>query len=203
LLRVLETREVLRVGSVSGTRVDVRFISATNEPLDALVARGAFRRDLYFRLAGMTLQVPSLRARRGEIPQLAAAFVREFAERAGRTPAEFSREALALLCRYDWPGNIRELRNVCERAVVLSRGGQIRPEHLQLPNAPTVEIEPESGGLVPRAVIAELERQRLVETLEKTNGNQTQAARVLGISRRTLINRLDEFGLARPRKPRG
>ncbi len=206
LLRVLESGEVLRVGSVSPRIVDVRFVCATNQSLDALVAAGSFRRDLYFRLAGMTLLVPPLRERRAEIPALARELATRFCERAGRPAVELTSGAITLLCSYAFPGNIRELRNVIERAVVLSRGAPIGPEHLQLGESPPSVPPPPSGcaqdagGLVPKGVVEEIERRRIVEALEQTSGNQTAAAELLGISRRMLVNRLDAHGLPRPRK---
>jgi len=206
LLRVLESGEVLRVGSTSPRRVNVRFVCATNENLDQLVAEGRFRRDLYFRLAGMVLRIPPLRERRAEITGLAQELVTQFCTKAARPLAALSSGALTLLMAYHWPGNIRELRNVVERAVVLSRGGPIEPEHLQLgPIGDSMPPPPnpaysERGELVPRAVVEEIERRRIVDALEKTGGNQTAAAELLGISRRTLVNRLAQFGFPRPRK---
>jgi transcriptional regulator with GAF, ATPase, and Fis domain len=204
LLRVLESGEVMRVGSIQPCTVDVRFISATNESLDERVAMGAFRRDLYFRLAGMTLLVPPLRERRSELPALAQHFVQQACESQGRPTAAISSAAMTLLCSYGYPGNIRELRNVVERALVLSRGAAITPEYLQIGTQRPSAAPPAPGspahGLVPRQLVEEIERRRIVEALEQTGGNQTAAAALLGISRRTLVNRLAAFDLPRPRK---
>src|SRR4029077_19810852 len=122
LLRVLETRLVTRVGGLKPKAIDVRFVAATNRNLEEEVAAGRFRRDLYFRLNGMTLHIPPLRARRGEIVQLARIFMRTFAEQGKRRPPELSPEAQRLLEEYPWPGNVRELRNMMERAALLCTG---------------------------------------------------------------------------------
>src|SRR5262245_38915560 len=174
----------MRVGGTSPRHVDVRFVCATNENLEELVAQGRFRRDLYFRLAGMVLRVPPLRERRSEIAGLAHEIMARFCEKAGRPVPSISTGAITLLAAYRWPGNIRELRNVVERAVVLSRGGPIEPDHLQLGalgEMPARDISSTAPGeLVPRAVVEEIERRRIIDALEKTGGNQTAAAGLLG-----------------------
>jgi len=237
LLRVLEDREVRRVGGVRGRKVDVRFLAATNLDLDAAVAAGRFRRDLYFRLAGVTISVPALRERVAEIEPLARSFVREACRAADRTELALAPAALELLRRYAWPGNVRELKNVMERAVLLCSGPRIEPEHLPAtkmratiagvarigappmapvireastkpPAPPAEEVTasvrlPRKSAAPPARVkdeLKELEKQRILEALEKCGGNQKEAAQKLGISRRTLLHRLDEYGVARPRK---
>jgi two-component system response regulator AtoC len=207
LLRVVETKEMTRLGSVVPRRVDVRFVAATNRDLEGLVASGAFRQDLYFRLNGITLTIPPLRERRDEIATLAQAFALQ--ARPGAVPPVITKDALAALERYDWPGNVRELRSAIERAAVLSTGGVIGLEHIsigaagQRPN-PVVPPKSEAPFEHEREAIdrrlTELERQRIVEALERSAGNQTRAAKLLGMSRRTLATRLDELGLPRPRK---
>ena len=132
LLRVLETRLVNRIGGLKARPIDVRFVAATNRNLEAEVAAGRFRRDLYFRLNGMTLHIPPLRARGGEILQLAAIFLRQFSQQQKHPPPTIDDEAQRLLERHLWPGNVRELRNMMERATLLSGGDQVRPEHLML-----------------------------------------------------------------------
>jgi len=218
LLRVLEEGSVLRVGARSPRPIDVRVIAATNRDLAAEVAAGNFRKDLYFRLNGLSLTIPPLRERTGEIEQLARRFVRASCSRVERPRLDVSGEALALLRGYAWPGNVRELRNVMDRAVVLCNSGIIGAEHLpetlrkppplfvardhEPARAPiattthTVDIEPQRF----RAEIKSLERLRIVEALQRSAGNQTRAAGLLGISRRTLVARLGEFDLPRPRK---
>ncbi len=208
LLRVLEQREVLRVGALKTRPIDVRFVSATNRDLEAEIAAGRFRRDLYFRLHGMAVRVRPLRERVREIEPLARAFVAEACAQARRAAIpEIAPAALALLNRYGWPGNVRELRNVMERAVVLCTGDVIEIDHLPGDAmAPRVELGREPRGPEVEALAAlydpdpERERARILDALTRSRGNQTQAAAQLGISRRTLINKLEQFKLPRPRK---
>ena len=190
-LRVIEDRAIFRVGSVRTRKIDVRFVAATNRDLEAEVERGTFRRDLFFRLAGVVLRVPPLRERRSEI----VAFAREFladATPAGAPKRELSTTAMLWLERQAWPGNLRELRNMVEGAVLICDGPVIEVEHLD----PTVGIDVRSN----RAKDAADERHRVVDALSRFAGNQSGAARSLGISRNTLIARLEKYGLARPRK---
>jgi DNA-binding NtrC family response regulator len=189
LLRALEYREIRRVGGVQSRSIDVRFIAATNRPLDQLVATGAFRRDLYFRLAGITLRLPPLRQRLVELAALSETLLAAACERQGRAPVRLSNRALARLRQHPFPGNVRELKNVLERALVMTDGERIEPEHLLF----------DSPGDAPLTSAAS-ERDRIAEALEAAGGNQTRAAELLGISRRTLVNRLDQFGFPRPRK---
>jgi two-component system, NtrC family, response regulator AtoC len=225
LLRVMEDAAVRRTASTlpnAGARprpVDVRYVASTSKDLAAEVDAGRFRRDLYFRLAGATFTIPPLRERRDEVLPLAEQFVASAAGPLGRAFA-LSEEAKQWLTTHDWPGNIRELRNACERAVLLATGAVIERHHLTIEdpskraisgprfrNSPTIPPPPgitaPSAADMPsqvRATVAELEKQRILEALDKCAGNQTRAAELLGISRRTLINRLDEYGIARPRK---
>jgi two-component system, NtrC family, response regulator AtoC len=206
LLRVVETKSVTRLGAVRAKSVDVRFVAATNRDMDAMVSAGTFRDDLYYRLAGFTLHVPSLRARVGEIPRLAEKFLADASRSLGRDAPVLSKAALARLEAYGWPGNIRELRNAIECAVLLCQGDAILPEHLP----PRVVGGPGAVGSGARtrarslhAEIEELERTRILEALERAGGNQSRAARELGISRRLLIERLDLYGAPRPRKSAG
>ncbi len=233
LLRVLEERQILRVGSVKPRPIDVRFIAATNRDLEAAVRLGGFREDLFFRLAGVTLVIPPLRERVSEIDGLCAAFVVEASTAAGRDEAPcIAKEALALLRRYVWPGNIRELRNVMERAVLLCGAGPIGLEHLPVDKlsatllagqepasyathatGPALDTAPPSHRLSPptlrpdakgsaadlRTEVAALERQRILEALQRCGGNQTRAAKALGMPRRTLVSRLAAYGIPRPR----
>ena len=222
LLRVLEERVVRRVGATTGKTLDVRFICATNRVLSDEVDDGRFRRDLYYRINGVTISIPALRERRPEISGLARAFARR--SRGGASPIVLGPEVLAALENHPWPGNIRELKNTVERAVLLSSGGSVRASHLALeaPSAgratrrdlqvtkpierissldlgePTVRPSQDPQTLA--TAVAELERQRILDTLTQCGGNQTRAARALGISRNTLLARLDAYGLPRPRK---
>jgi len=205
LLRVIEERKVLRVGGLQPLPIDVRFVAATNRNLEAEVARGAFRQDLYYRLNGISLVIPPLRERVGEIAALAEQFIREACRSSGRAVPALSPAAQALLRTRDWPGNIRELRNVCERAVLLCTGDVIEPEHLSL-SAPLPDVEAPPPPRAPEAALsptAQRQRDEIVEALARCAGNQSRAAKLLGISRKTLVARLDAFGLPRPRKPTG
>jgi two-component system response regulator AtoC len=194
MLRALETREVMRVGSVTTTPIDVRFIAASHGDLMGACAAGTFRRDLFYRLAGITLAVPPLRERRHQISALGARFAREATGRDDAlTPA-----ALARLAAHDWPGNVRELRNVIERAALLAAGGAIGAEHLLFDQAPSPSAPP--VGSQPPSPDGEGERSRIIAALDACAGNQTHAAKQLGISRATLVHKLDLHRIPRPRK---
>ncbi len=234
LLRALGNAEVFRVGALKPTRIDVRFIAATNLDFAELIASGRFRADLYFRLNGITLDIPPLRERRSEILQLATEFAIDASRRAGKSPARFSERAIRWMLDYAFPGNVRELKNLVERAVLLAQSGPIQPDHLApdrtltalsqprpasspqasraampsdvteefalRPTLPPPRSEPFAGGAELRAELAELERQRIVDAMARSAGNQTKAAKLLGISRRMLLSRLDLYALPRPRK---
>jgi len=268
LLRVVESREVLRLGSVKPKSVDVRFIAATHRDLEEMVARNGFRQDLYYRLNGVSLSIPPLRERVDEIPRLANEFTQRFCRESKRPTLPISDAALAVLKAYQWPGNVRELRNVIERAVVFCKTVAIAPEHLGLPldrtsrpppgfppsfgqppphphdpalaqtafpsqppfaAQPPFPSSPPPAGHLPSqppfyaatptgpppppgagtmafgsaslpAEVDALERERILAVLAQCGGNQTQAAEMLGISRRTLLRRLDEYAVPRPRK---
>jgi DNA-binding NtrC family response regulator len=226
LLRVLEERRVLRVGGLKSQPIDVRFVAATNRDLEAEVARGAFRQDLYFRLNGITLTIPPLRERQSEIEPLATIFIARACAQEQRPDVRLSPDALALLHQYAWPGNIRELRHVMERAVLLCAGDAITPEHLPAEKmratrtlamsapaaAPAVAPARASDGrpeqptppgddaLDFKKEQRERERRRIIAALKACEGNQSKAAEMLGISRRTLLTKLDLHRLPRPRK---
>jgi two-component system, NtrC family, response regulator AtoC len=219
LLRAIEEQEVIRIGGLVPRPIDVRFIAATNRRLeDGPDARGeALREDLYFRLAGATLAIPPLRERTEEIPALAARFAAEGALRAGRTAAPALADATVdCLARYPWPGNVRELRNVVHLAVVLCEGDRLMPEHLPAKVsgfAAREAVRDLPAACLPVAVAREelrrpglagerggLDEDRVREALRACGGNQTRAAKWLGVSRRTLVRRLDAFRLPRPLK---
>jgi DNA-binding NtrC family response regulator len=207
LLRVLEERQVRRVGGVKSHAIDVRFVAATNRDLEADIPAGRFRRDLYFRLNGIAIAIPPLRERRDEIEPLARRFVEEAARELGRPrPPLLSPEVLELLGRHDWPGNIRELRNVIERAVLLDSGDRLTVEHFpveRMQPAPAARPASTDEGIAMRALSADelADRERVLAALARCAGNQTQAARRLGLSRTAFLSRLDKYGLPRPRKP--
>ncbi len=206
LLRVIEDGEVRRVGGLKPLQTGVRFVAATNLDLEDAIARGTFREDLYFRLSAATLVVPPLRERPCEIDALSRRFATRAAARASSTPKEITSDALALLRGYSWPGNIRELRNVMERAVVLSGDGPILAQHLPVEKMRGTYVRVAASSEQPPRSRGELtavdERARVLDALERAGGNQGQAATLLGVSRRTLINRLEQFDMPRPRKGR-
>jgi DNA-binding NtrC family response regulator len=210
LLRVLQEQAFERVGGTETVHVDVRLIAATNADLEALIARGSFREDLYYRLNVIRVKVPPLRERKEDIPLLADSFVAEFNTANGKSVQGMTAEATAALMAYDWPGNIRELRNCIEGLVVLSRGATIRaddlPGKLRGPGGTVPESrEPErEGGAAPAepsrtlgaaTTIRDAERRLIEDALRRTNGCKTKAARLLGISRRTLHRKIARYGV--------
>jgi Nif-specific regulatory protein len=193
LLRVLQEREFTRVGSSQTQKADVRIVAATNRDLTKEVGAGRYREDLYYRLAVFTVHLPPLRERGEDVLILAERFLRELEGSMGRA-GELTREARQALLAYSWPGNIRELSNAIERAMILSGGEPIRPEMLGLHAASPVPAEseaPDSGSLT----IPELERRMVLDALFRSGGNRSRAARLLGITRSQLYTRLKRLGL--------
>jgi transcriptional regulator with PAS, ATPase and Fis domain len=196
LLRVLEERRVMPVGGVQSRPIDVRLLSATNRDLPSAVAEGTFREDLYYRLNGITLRIPPLRERPGQIEILARQFVSAAAARTTAAVPALSPAAVTALRRHPWPGNIRELKNVIERAVVLGGEGPIEPAHLGLS-----EVDAAPAGPTPEGdALPDDERARIVAALTACAGNQTRAAKALGISRKTLGHKMDRYQIPRPQK---
>lgn len=192
LLKLLEDRTVRRVGGVRDRVVDIRFIAATNRPLEQLVQAGKFRADLYYRLRVATVDVPALRERPDDAVILADFFLKQQAQRYGRANMTLSEEARRLIRNHVWPGNVRELRNSIEQAVLSARGDRIAPEHLSLsPMATLSEPMPDARPAAP-AHLDELERNHIRSALAECGGNVTQAARRLGISRDTLRYRMSK-----------
>jgi DNA-binding NtrC family response regulator len=195
LLRVLEQRKIVRIGGTREIPVDVRLVCSTNRDLELEVARGRFRADLYFRIGAFVIPVPPLRDRRSEIAPLATRFAREVSADLGDRVATITPEALAALQAYDWPGNVRELRNVIERAVVLCAGSKLEAHHLPDQVREQAATESPAQVLDVRQRVAEVERDAVVAALDATAGNQTQAARRLGISRFALIRMMEKHEL--------
>jgi two-component system response regulator AtoC len=195
LLRVLEAREIQRVGGSETVPVDVRIVAATNRDLSEEVAEGRFREDLYYRLNVVSITIPPLRTRRADIPLLVRYFLQDFARENGRDVPEMSKEAMDVLTEYHWPGNVRELRNVLENTFVFLRGKVVQPENL--PNTMTKSKEMPSDGLVfPLGLpLEQVETEYLKRTLAACDGNRTRAAEMLKISRRTLQRRVKELGI--------
>jgi transcriptional regulator with GAF, ATPase, and Fis domain len=207
LLRVLESGQVTRIGGLRPRAVDVRYVAATNRDLSRMVKTGKFRQDLFFRIDGLSIHIPPLRQRTSEIGPLAEMFIGQACAEAERPVIALSDEALRKLLSHPWPGNVRELRNVIARSVLLCRSRTIGPEdiHFESPAMSSPSAGGRSERAAPRTVeaTAESERERIVAALAEAGGNQTRAAKLLGISRRTLIYRLDMLGLPRPRKDEG
>jgi DNA-binding NtrC family response regulator len=210
LLRVLESREVTRLGGLHPRTIDVRFVSATNRDLRKDVSADRFREDLFYRLSGVVLEVPPLRDRRAEIEPLACAFAAEVARGLGRhEPFRFTPAALARMAGHHWPGNVRELRNAVERAALLSDGAVIDAAAFDLEvgldrrasseHAPAAPPPADAGGGQARGSADE--RARIAAALASCAGNQTRAAQILGIARRTLVKKLSRYQIPRPRKP--
>lgn len=205
LLRVLEDGEVQRVGAVQPRHVDVRVIAATNRCLEEEVAAGRFRRDLFYRLDVVRVHLPPLRERREDVPALAEAFIRRFAARSGGRLDGFTPAALERLQAAAWDGNIRQLRNVVERACILAAGAWIDDDDVRLCLEPTAAAT-DVRGLAGAEVVAmprlpqrldDVEREHITRTLSQAGGNKAVAARLLGISRRAFYRQLERHGLHR------
>jgi two-component system response regulator HydG len=199
LLRVLESNEITRVGSNDVIRVNVRILSATNSNLEQAIEAGSFRRDLYHQLKVVTIRLPTLLERSQDMPVLIEHFIRLFAKAHNKTVKGMSLPARRRLLTYDWPGNVRQLRNVVESMVVVDYDGLLDvddlPEELAEPaGAPAAPVDNSLGGLVGKP-LGELERLFIAETLRHTGGNREEAAALLGIGERTLYRKIKEFGL--------
>jgi len=196
LLRFLQEREFQRLGGNSTLRADVRIISATNRDLDARVKAGAFREDLYYRLKVVTIDLPPLRERKEDIPPLIDHFLHKYAAENGKVIKGISSEARDLLIKYDYPGNVRELENILERAVVIGRDEIISVEDLPfLEDSLTAAEEGKKAEGLLRGTMEEMERKMIVEAMEKAGDHQTRAAEILGISERMLRYKLKKYGL--------
>ncbi|WP_025323226.1 sigma-54-dependent transcriptional regulator [Deferrisoma camini] len=194
VLRVIQEGEFERLGGTRTLRVDVRVIAATHRDLEAMVAEGAFRQDLYYRLSVVPVHLPPLRDRPEDIPLLAEHFLRIYAEKNRKPVAGFTPEAMDLLVRHDWPGNVRELQNAVERAVILCLGERITPQELPPALQGAAAAAPQAPIPAGPRTLKDAERELILRTLEQTGGNRTRAAQILGISRQTLINKLKEYG---------
>ncbi|MFW0768267.1 sigma-54-dependent response regulator transcription factor ZraR [Trabulsiella odontotermitis] len=190
LLRAIQEREIQRVGSNKTIPIDARLIAATHRNLAQEVAEGRFRQDLYYRLNVVTIEMPPLRQRREDIPLLAEHFLQRYGERNRKPVKGFTPQAMDLLIHYPWPGNIRELENAVERAVVLLTGEYISERELPLSIAGTVVPETDNTGDAAIQPLVEVEKEVILAALEKTGGNKTEAARQLGITRKTLLAKL-------------
>ena len=213
LLRALEDKSFERLGSNKTVKVDVRLITATNKNLESLIKEGKFREDLFYRLNVVSIPIPPLRERKEDIPRLVEYFLTKYAREFNKKGVSLSESALAVLERYDWPGNVRELENTIKKALLFAKSTIIFPEGIFIPeNIPEERkqgffysrelfsdlvkngLRRESGNLY-KEIIEEVERALLAETLKQVNGNQSEAAKILGISRPTLKDKIDKFGL--------
>ncbi len=213
LLRALEERRIERLGGSDSIPVDVRIVSATHRPLEQDIERGSFRADLFYRLQVVTIEIPALRDRREDIPNLAETFARQAAERYGLAPRTLAPSALRRLVEYHWPGNVRELRNAVERSMILAEGGEVTskdlPDEIGGPGRTQKEsAAPPAAAFEPGALAVpftsdfredrrEFERRYIARCLEETGGNVTRAAAILGMHRQSLQHKLRELGLAR------
>jgi DNA-binding NtrC family response regulator len=191
LLRVIERREFERLGGRRTIRVDARLIALTNVDLDEAVKRRSFREDLFYRLNVVRIHVPPLSVRREDIGELAQLFLKTYAAKHGRSVTEISQAAAALLDAYEFPGNVRELANVLERAVIVANSARI--EATDLPEAVRLTLQRQKARRTSRPTLSELEAEYINETLLSTRGNKSEAARLLGISRKNLYEKLARY----------
>jgi len=195
LLRFLEEKTFKRVGGLADQRVDVRVIAATNRNLEDEVKTGKFREDLFYRLQVMPIALPALRERKGDVPLLANYYVDKFNREFRKRVRGLSGAAIDVLQQYGWPGNVRELKNAIERAMLLVEGEWLEPEHF---TTLTRTVSSTQFKLPPDGVnLDEVERQLLLQALERAHGNQTQAAQLLGINRDQVRYRIEKFGLSK------
>lgn len=194
LLRVLQESELERLGSTQTRKVDVRFVCTTNKSLAQMVQKGEFRQDLFYRLNVIPLNIPSLRSRKKDLTSLVQFFLNKVAMDNKMRVKDVSVEALQKIHNWTWPGNVRELQNVIERSCLMSSVDCLEPNDIQIETTPLAEEKKQESGLVTTGMtIQEAERRLILKTLEHTGENRTQAARILGISIRTLRNKLNEY----------
>ena len=196
ILRTLQEREVEPLGSSSTVKIDTRIISATNKDLENEIREGRFRDDLYYRLNVVRTEIPPLRKRREDIPLLADFFLKQYVEKNRKLVKGFTPRAMDAIMRHDWPGNVRELENLVERAVIMTRGDMITlDEFPNTINHPFSEIDEVKDELSTGRTLKDAEKEIIIRTLEETGGNRTHAAKILGISRRTLQLKLKDYGI--------
>lgn len=203
LLRALQERVIRRVGSTDNQKVEVRIIAATNRNLEEMVKDGTFRQDLYYRLNVINIESPSLRERKDDIPLLANHFFKKHSEKLGKQVEGISQEAMEILCGYNYPGNVRELENIIERTVALEGGATILPESLppfvSTPSgrkmASSQDIEVTEDGVDLDKIIGQIEKELLIKAVHTANGVKKRAAKLLGISFRSMRYRVEKYGL--------
>lgn len=202
LLRALQEKEITRVGGTKAIKVDVRVLAATNRELELMVKEKRFREDLFYRLNVIPLDIPPLRQRRDDIAVLMDYFLRKHSANSGGKPMKVSAEARKMLLEYAWPGNVRQLESAIERALLLAESDEITVEDLPMEIRDVARIEGSGGFKLPAEGIdfEQLEKSLLIQAMDQTNWNITRAAKLLGLSFRTMQYRLDKFGLARPNR---
>jgi two-component system response regulator HydG len=196
LLRAIQEREIQRVGSDTTLHADVRIIAATNKDLSESVKNGQFREDLYYRLNVVTLEVPSLRERSDDIPILAKYFLVKLAEKNRKVIVDFTPMAMDCLIRYGWPGNVRELENAIERAVVLCNGNYVTERELPPSVTRSLPDNDSNGNRLQEMAglpLEEIEKEAIAQTLRKTSGNKSEAAKLLNITRTTLNSKIKRY----------
>jgi two-component system NtrC family response regulator len=191
LLRLLEQRELRRLGGEASIPIDVRLIAATNRELDALASEGKFRQDLYYRINVVPLRIPPLRERRDDIPLLAEHFLQQAQQRHGREPHRAAPAAMRVLCNYPWPGNVRQLRNLMERLVVTVESPTIHAEDLPQ----EFLAAPRQGVTTLEQAVEEAEKQAILAALTNCNQHRERTAQLLGVSVRTLHYKMNRYGL--------
>ncbi|MFZ0299642.1 MAG: sigma-54 dependent transcriptional regulator, partial [Candidatus Sulfotelmatobacter sp.] len=196
LLRVLQEREFERLGGTRTVKVDVRLIAATNRDLREALEQGTFREDLYYRLNVVPIDIAPLRQRKEDIPDLVNLFISRFAGDSGKQVKSISPDAMQILVNYHWPGNVRELQNIIERACALAKGTVIEPEDIHLDMRPSKAGSGATGFLPEGMTLEHWEDEMIREALRRANGNKSQAARLLGLSRNALRYRLSKIGIA-------
>ena len=196
LLRVLQEGELNRLGGSETIRVDVRLLAATHKDLQAMIEAGTFRQDLFFRLSVVPVTLPPLRERWSDIPELAALFLERYAEKNRKDLKGFHPEVMRIFMHFSWPGNIRELENTVERAVILCQGEQITLQ--ELPPQVLGEVRPkEQNNAAPATpTLRDMEKEMIRATLAENGGNRSKSSKVLGIARQTLLNKIKEYGLS-------
>ncbi len=195
LLRVLQERKITRLGGTSSMPINARIIAATNKELEKMVREGSFREDLFYRLNVVRIAIPPLRERRGDIPQLAAHIISKYNRTMGLRISGFTPEALDALSSHSFCGNVRELENIIERAMIFSDSDIIDVTDLDLRNTLSLGIQEESGAMPESLTLRDAERNAIIRALHRWEGNRTRAAEELGISRRTLISKIQEYGI--------
>jgi transcriptional regulator with PAS, ATPase and Fis domain len=191
ILRALQEKEIMPVGSTKIDHINVRILAATNTNLEELVEKGRFREDLYYRLNVVNIHLPPLRERKDDIPLLVNYFVKKYSKIHGLPPKKFRKETIEAMMKYDWPGNIRELENVVERALILSESDEIKPE--DLPQKVRTSVPITKVTAMKGMTLEELERQYIYQVLAETAGNKAKAAKILGIDPSTLYRKLHRY----------